>query len=102
MTTLLIGVGLGVFVSALLLVAAFDLGQHAGRKRKHWPTQSRRGTTMQPYIQPQWDVTYHQPMTGERKTVRAGGESRDQAISEASQKIEGGAGWYFERAVRVA
>ncbi|WP_143136057.1 hypothetical protein [Burkholderia ubonensis] len=46
MTTLLVGVGLGVFVSALLLVAAFDLGQRACRKRKHWPTQSRRGTTM--------------------------------------------------------
>ncbi|WP_157375428.1 hypothetical protein [Burkholderia ubonensis] len=102
MTTLLIGVGLGVFASALLLVAAFDLGQHVGPKRKHWPTQSQRGTTMQTYIQPQWDVTYHQPMTGGRKTVRAGGKSRDQAISEASQKIEGGAGWYFERAVRVA
>lgn len=35
MTTLLIGVGLGVFVSALLLVAAIELGQRAGRKRKH-------------------------------------------------------------------
>lgn len=35
MTTLLVGVGLGVLASALLFVAAFDLGQRASRKRKH-------------------------------------------------------------------
>lgn len=32
MTTRLIGVGLGVFAAALLLVAAFELGQRTSRR----------------------------------------------------------------------
>ena len=34
MTTLIIGVGLGIFASALLLVVVFDLRQRPGRQRK--------------------------------------------------------------------
>lgn len=56
---------------------------------------------MQPYIQPQWDVTYYRNDTGERRTVRVGAEGRQEAINAASAKMDG-AGWYFERAARAA
>ncbi|MFP3502075.1 hypothetical protein [Burkholderia sp. SIMBA_062] len=56
---------------------------------------------MEPYIQPQWDVTYYENSTGERKTVRVGSESRAEAISAASEKVGATGYWYFERAERV-
>lgn len=56
---------------------------------------------MQSYIQPQWDVTYYRNDTGERRTVRVGGEGRQEAINAASATLDG-YGWYFERAERVA
>lgn len=56
---------------------------------------------MQPYIQPQWDVTYFRNDTGERRTVCVGSESRQEAINAASAKMDA-SGWYFESAVRAA
>ncbi|MBR8055638.1 hypothetical protein [Burkholderia vietnamiensis] len=56
---------------------------------------------MQPYIQPQWKVTYYRNDTGERRTVRVGSESRQEAINAASAQMDA-SGWYFERAERVA
>lgn len=52
------------------------------------------------YIQPSWDVTYHNNETGEEKTIRVGAEGRMEAINTASPQIESGP-WYFKDAKKL-
>lgn len=52
---------------------------------------------MEPYIQPQWRVTFYNPETGQRMEVMGAGEAKQQAIDEAAWKLEGGP-WHIEDA----
>jgi hypothetical protein len=54
---------------------------------------------MEPYLQPTWEVIYYHGVTGEKQRIIAASESRQEAISEASQKVRGAGPWYFENAI---